>query len=686
MTSLASRSCIRLVPLLLVCFPASLEGQEAERNPNWNDPRAVELVKAAIDARRHTWGDSTLQGFDLYAEGHVHFMADFGGDRGQQAVRADQIALDFHWRRGLGSMQEIVGRRETEWLPTRLHYHVDHLTLVVDNYGDQIRVGEGDEIRHAPHPLAPDALENYEFRLVDSLAMEVLGEWKRLYRLEVRPRDPSQPAVVGTMDLERESRALTRLAVGFTPVSYIDPRLVTVSIELENGLVRGRYWLPTSQRVEIRRRLKYMELPFGTTIRASFRVLEYDLDPPDRGGVGKGNTVRTRPASELARYAGWHTPELQAWPENVITDSIRLLDVRSEAAAIAKKQYLGGDAPVRLYIPTISSAFRVRRAEGVFAGAGARWDIDGGRTLTGSGGWAFGRGSAEVRAEMDWTLGYGSIAAAGWVNELTDIGPWSASSGLVSTFGAAFRGDDWIDPYFRSGGSLGFVAPIGSSMLGRATVAWEQQNPASLELDPIGGTAARPVRPISEGTDLRLELGLDHSIGTWLGSGSTVSLGAKLSAFADFGYTEWVAALSVRPREPEATWSWEGSAGAGVGTGTLPEQRLLLLGGRGTVPGYAFRTFAGDQAVFANIAVSRALWHPWVRLRGIAAAGWAHLGSPGSASAGAFGATATGNVRASLGAGISVFYDLVRIDVARGLDGGEWEWMVSVNPAFRAPL
>ena len=686
MTSRASRTGWLSLPILLVCLPVSLAGQETEWASEWNDVRAIELVEAAIDARRHIWGDSTLQGFDLYAEGHVHFIADFGGGQGQQAVRADQVALEFRWRQGLGSMQEIVGRRVTEWLPTRLHYHVDHLTLVVDNYGDRIRVGEGDEIRHAPHPLARDALQRYEFRLVDSLAMEVLGQWKRLYRLEVRPRDPSQPAVVGTMDLDRSSSALTRLAVGFTPASYLDPRLVTVSIELENGLVHGKYWLPTSQRVEIRRRMEFMELPFGSTIRASFRVLDYDLEPRGRGGVGTGHTVQARPTAELERYAGWLTPELQAWPDDVVTDSIRLAAVRSEAASIATGHYLGGDASVRLFIPSISSAFRVRRAEGVFAGAGVRWEIDGVRTLTGGGGWAFGRGSGEFRGGLDWNLGGSSLTAAGWVNELTDIGPFSAASGLVSTIGATFRGDDWTDPYFRSGGSLGIATPLGSIALGRAAVVWEQQDEASLELNPLGGADARAVRPITEGADLRLELGAERGLGTWLGSSSTLSLNSELSALADFGYTRWVVALSTRPREPDATWSWESSAGAGFGTGTLPEQRLLLLGGRGTVPGYEFRPFAGDAAAFANVAISRSLWHPWVRVRGLAAAGWSHLGSVGGAAAARFGATATGNVRTSLGAGLSLFYDLVRFDVARGLDGGEWEWMVSVTPAFRAPL
>jgi hypothetical protein len=322
----------------------------------------------------------------------------------------------------------------------------------------------------------------------------------------------------------------------------------------------------------------------------------------------------------------------------------------------------------------------------VFAGAGVRWDIDGVRTLSGTGGWAFGRGSAEVRGALDWAIGGSMLTVGGWVNELTDVGPFSAASGVVSTLGASFRGDDWTDPYFRSGGSLGIETPLGSVALGRVTLTWEEQDSADLELNPVGSVDAREVRPITEGADLRVGIGAERGLGTWLGSGSTLSLNAELSALADFGYTRWVASLSTRPREPDATWSWEGTAGAGFGTGTLPEQRLLLLGGRGTVPGYEFRPFAGDVAVYANLAISRAVWHPWIRLRGLAAAGWTDLGKVGGEAAARFGAIATGNVRTSLGVGLSLFYDLVRLEAARGLDDGEWEWMVSVTPAFRAPL
>jgi hypothetical protein len=39
-------------------------------------------------------------------------------------------------------------------------------------------------------------------------------------------------------------------------------------------------------------------------------------------------------------------------------------------------------------------------------------------------------------------------------------------------------------------------------------------------------------------------------------------------------------------------------------------------------------------------------------------------------------------MRASAGAGVGLFWDVVRLDVVRGLRGGEWQLLFSVKPSL----
>jgi hypothetical protein len=43
-------------------------------------------------------------------------------------------------------------------------------------------------------------------------------------------------------------------------------------------------------------------------------------------------------------------------------------------------------------------------------------------------------------------------------------------------------------------------------------------------------------------------------------------------------------------------------------------------------------------------------------------------------------------VRASAGAGVGLLWDVLHLDLARGLNGGEWELVVSVDRRFRGWL
>jgi hypothetical protein len=114
---------------------------------------------------------------------------------------------------------------------------------------------------------------------------------------------------------------------------------------------------------------------------------------------------------------------------------------------------------------------------------------------------------------------------------------------------------------------------------------------------------------------------------------------------------------------------------------------MFVLGGIGTLPGYPFRSFLGRRYMLLDAQASQAVLEPWLRIRAVAAAG-ATGGLPqlGPVVGGATRAWQTWNIRgterlrASLGGGISLFWDVLRADAVRGLNGGDWRFVLSFHP------
>ena len=391
------------------------------------------------------------------------------------------------------------------------------------------------------------------------------------------------------------------------------------------------------------------------------------------------------PQEELERYAGWQRQDMRITGEFAPEDSARFENVRREAIAIAAGRYLGGNSRVRFFLPDLSAGVRYRRAEGLLLGAGASWRAAGRTTLYGWAGYAFSREKPEAAVELRHGIGHATLRLRAYVERHTDIGPFPASAGIISTFGAALRGDDYVDPYFRDGVSLSASSPVGA-WTATMTAVWEEQRSAELFAGTVGSAEPRPVRPIADGTDPHLDVELTRRFGSALAAVWSVSFRTQLAAAGDFGYTRWAASFEATPPDPDAVWQWEAAGAIALATGTLPEQRLILLGGRSTVPGYGFRPWGGDQAAYALTAVSREVAAPWLRLRLLGSLGWARISTVSRDAAQNFGVTTSQGVRPSLGAGLGLLWDVLRVDVARGIDDGEWEWMVSVNPAWRTPL
>jgi hypothetical protein len=109
---------------LAAAAPVSLlSAQEAA----WNDEHSMEIIEAAINTRHHAFSDSSLQNFEVDAEGYVYLLTNIEGE--ERLVRADQVALNVIWQAPDNISQTMVGRRSDQNMPTRIRYHVDHLAI-----------------------------------------------------------------------------------------------------------------------------------------------------------------------------------------------------------------------------------------------------------------------------------------------------------------------------------------------------------------------------------------------------------------------------------------------------------------------------------------------------------------------------------------------------------------------------
>lgn len=672
---------------LLAAVVAAVPAQEAT---GWDAPEAVALVERAIERRASITRDSALVDYRAHATGHVYFLFDLGPATPRHLVKADQVALDLYWQAPGLTRQVIVGRREEKHFPSNIHYHIDHLTVVMDNFGDRIRVGEGDEVQDVLHPAAPGALDFYEYRFADSLTLRLPDGEIRVLGLEVRPRDVSRPGIIGSLYLDRATAAIVRMDFTFTAASYLDPQLQYIHIVLENSLWQRRYWLPWRQGVELRRELEWLDFPAGGVIRAEFRIGGYAFNTGLPDGFFRGARVSQLPEPqrraypfERDLYAGLRADELRLGGD--------LEAIAPQAAELVGRRYLEGlTGRPRLFAAGGSSWLRYRRAEGLYLGPGASADV-GSLHLSGTAGYAVHAHRWEGTARAEWRPGATRLWVESYGRRVADAGPRPAAPGAVRTLGALLDGEDYEEPYFASGLEVGASVRWGGGRWGLFT-RLEEHEVARLAAPETFGDF-RPVRAMREGTvwggGVFVEFGAPAPAPAGLAplAGPAWALGAE-SFGGDF---EWT---TLRGR---ARYGWGGSGGrvhltadaaAGASFGPdLPPQALVPLGGRGTLRGYDFHEFVGNRFAIASLDLAFPVRRPWVTAHAFADAGWSDLAGPAGDALtrwNAVGAPArtTDGVRSSAGVGLGLVYDILRLEAARGLRGGTWEWIVTIHPAF----
>lgn len=690
------RICLATAALLCDALGSAVPAQQ------WNDERATRLVRAATELRVRQLADSGLTDYRAEAHGYLTFLAQLGEgfQEPPKVVKADELALAIAWRAPNLSKQVIVGRRDTTLLPTDIEYHRDHLGIVQNNFPAIIRLGDGDEVSDVPHPLSPGGLGEYDFAISDSLRIAIPGRVIGVYEVKVRPRNDRLPRVIGALYLDRDNAQVVRMALSFTRAAFLDKQLEDLFVVLENGLVGTRFWLPRRQEIEIRRTATWMDYPFRGIIRGRWEIANYELNPGIPLTHFAGPEIVAAPVEQRQRHRWTTASILDSLPPDVRgVTAAEIRRVQTEVRELVREQALRRVRSSALAARRISDFVRFNRVEGLAAGLGLTQRLGLGLSLSGSARQGLEDRAAKGRGELRWEDGRGrAVRLYGW-SDLRDVGDAPERSLLVNSVSAQETGSDFTDPARVDAVGASITVPFGG-IRWTLDAAQERHRPVFVAAAPATGRFEETI-PAARLRGVRTRLVADRPTRVTAGlevrsRGEVSVMQRRVRGFIDLDVERDVRGARIVGRTIAAAVHAPASA-------PFPVQELVYFGGPITGPGYEYHSLVGEAAVSQRLELRAPIPFPAISLgrfgRSPGSATLAPfativaLSSPGFVSvdpAASLGSTRTrwrpDGIYPSAGAGLHLFFDILRLDVARGFRDGRWSFYLDVNRAFWSVL
>jgi hypothetical protein len=275
-----------------------------------------------------------------------------------------------------------------------------------------------------------------------------------------------------------------------------------------------------------------------------------------------------------------------------------------------------------------------------------------------------------------------------------DAGDVQETSLVRNSFAAQEYGSDYTEPYDVHRVGLGIELRSHGGILWEAEAASEVQTRVDVNATPDMGryeptidawpieawrialSAERPTSLSLGGIELHWRASARGGVFT----GHDTSLSSSLQSFG----RAFMFAAAERPIGSQRL-VLRTMVGAAGGSQQVPPQELVYLGGPTSAPGYRFHEFASRFGVSQHVE-----WQSPIPFVGIPLGRYGR--SPGSATLAPFAhaiyvAKPSSGTRSegwypSLGLGLQFFFELVRIDVARGLRGGRWTFSLDISRDF----
>lgn len=693
-----------------------------QRQP-WNDSLAVNNVARAIERRGTQLTDSSLVDYRATARGFLAFLAQLGEDFSDppRVVQSEELALRVSWWQPGNSAQQLVGRRDTTLMPANVGYYRDRYGVVLDNLPDRIRLGDGFDVADVPHPLAAGADTLYDYQLGETFAMRLPDRTLMVDEVRFRPRNVDAPRAVGSVYLDRETSAVVRLSLTFTRAAILDRRIETLVVTLENSLVRGRWWLPRRQEVEVARRSTWLDVPVRGIVRGHWDIAGYDVNEGVDGQtrlLPRWSSVSRDSLSRWVfsgRVVDVLPPDMRLARDDDVRDAQQRAEAAVRAAALARPMTLAAAGR------GVSDAIRHSRTEGLALGFGLAHRWPQGLTLSGRVRYGVDDGAPKGRLSLDRRppLGGAPIAELFVERQYRELGN-RERAGVTNSAASLLFGSDYTTPVDVL--SVGTQWRLGSSRRWSVRTAYEQEDALTVVSRPLSGSYA-PVLPAWPLRGARVDVAVTGRAGTtgetqrvWslrvIGSHATGTRSVERPVYGvvaagvptldrptmvNAPREEVVRPLALRveadgryERPMPHGLSLVASVVGGVTTGReLPPQWLQFAGGPWSGPGYAFHAFVGRAIASPRLELRVPVPFPSVPLGKYGKAPARAQLAPftqvvllGGASSDPLVARYTNGVYPAVGLGVLLFYDLLRVDIARGVHQGGWRFSLDVDRAF----
>ena len=663
----------------------------------WNDARSRALVEQATTRRAQQLADTGLRDYKAVAHGYVTFLAQVGEGLAEppKVVKADELVNEVYWRAPNLSKQRILGRRDTLLLPTDIAYHRDHLGIVQNNFPAIIRLGEGDEVRDVPHPLSTTGLAAYDFAITDSLPLNLPGRTIVLYEVKVRPKDDRQPRIIGAVYIDRDDAQVVRMAFNFTRAAFLDAALEDLFVIIENSLVNGRFWLPRQQQIEIRRGGTWLDYPIRGIIRGRWVIGDYAVNVGLPPAMFTGPEIVLAPKAErdTLRFGGRILDSLP--PDVRVVTDVEVRRVQEEARALVRAQALRRPQGLRVAALGLSDFARFDRAEGFAFGGGLASRFGRGYGLELRGRYGIDDREGKGSGAVSWRSPSWGVRVFG-LRDFRDAGDVNERSRLINSIAAQEFGSDYTDPYGVQAVGLGLEAMGVKGFRLQLDGSLERQRPLAVRATPATGrftpilpatplravraslTAERPTALSVLGTELRLS-----------GELRATRISTDDASFPVPTSTVGRAYASLTVERPFASGRLVlFTAGGAVGaSGPIPAQEWLYFGGPVSAPGYAFHELATVAGVTQRVEWRVPIPAPSFSLGRFGRAPGQATFAPFVQATYARHAVETDvahppGVYPSVGVAMQPFFDLVRLEVGKGLRNGTWQFNVDLSRDF----